>query len=56
MVYRLIALITLNVTINSYGHALSTLFVSNPSVEIKGSVFEKDNCFRLHVGVRTLSN
>ena len=47
MVYQLISL---NVAINSYDHALLTLLVSNQFVEIKGSVFkkfEKDNLFQI---------
>ncbi|KAG6895461.1 hypothetical protein C0992_001123 [Termitomyces sp. T32_za158] len=47
MVYHLISL---NVAINSYDHALLTLLVSNQFVEIKGSVFkkfEKDNLFQI---------
>ena len=43
-------LISLNVAINSYDHALLTLLVSNQFVEIKGSVFkkfEKDNLFQI---------
>ncbi|KAF5351654.1 hypothetical protein D9756_007730 [Leucocoprinus leucothites] len=44
------ALIALNVAVNSYDHALLTLLVSNQFVEIKGSVFkrfEKDNLFQI---------
>ncbi|CAA7260584.1 unnamed protein product [Cyclocybe aegerita] len=47
MVYQLISL---NVAINSYDHALLTLLVSNQFVEIKGSVFkkfEKDSLFQI---------
>lgn len=47
MVYQLLSL---NVAINSYDHALLTLLVSNQFVEIKGSVFkrfEKDNLFQI---------
>jgi hypothetical protein len=47
MVYQLLSL---NVAINSYDHALLTLIVSNQFVEIKGSVFkrfEKDNLFQI---------
>ncbi|KAI0342004.1 DUF747-domain-containing protein [Trametopsis cervina] len=47
MVYQMISL---NVAINSYDHALLTLLVSNQFVEIKGSVFkkfEKDNLFQI---------
>lgn len=47
LVYQLISL---NVAINSYDHALLTLLVSNQFVEIKGSVFkkfEKDNLFQI---------
>ncbi|KAK7472524.1 hypothetical protein VKT23_000639 [Stygiomarasmius scandens] len=47
MVYHLISL---NVAVNSYDHALLTLLVSNQFVEIKGSVFkkfEKDNLFQI---------
>lgn len=47
MVYQLISL---NVAVNSYDHALLTLLVSNQFVEIKGSVFkkfEKDNLFQI---------
>ena len=43
MVYQMISL---NVAVNSYDHALLTLLLSNQFVEIKGSVFkkfEKDN-------------
>jgi hypothetical protein len=43
-------LISLNVAINSYDHALLTLLVSNQFVEIKGSVFkkfEKDSLFQI---------
>lgn len=47
MVYQLISL---NVAINSYDHALLTLLMSNQFVEIKGSVFkkfEKDSLFQI---------
>ncbi|KAF5348675.1 hypothetical protein D9758_006827 [Tetrapyrgos nigripes] len=47
MIYQLISL---NVAVNSYDHALLTLLVSNQFVEIKGSVFkkfEKDNLFQI---------
>lgn len=47
MVYQLLSL---NVAINSYDHALLTLLMSNQFVEIKGSVFkrfEKDNLFQI---------
>ena len=47
MVYQLISL---NVAVNSYDHALLTMLVSNQFVEIKGSVFkkfEKDNLFQI---------
>lgn len=47
LVYQLISM---NVAINSYDHALLTLLVSNQFVEIKGSVFkkfEKDNLFQI---------
>jgi hypothetical protein len=47
MVYQLISL---NVAVNSYDHALLTLLMSNQFVEIKGSVFkkfEKDNLFQI---------
>ena len=47
MLYQLISL---NVAINSYDHALLTLLVSNQFVEIEGSVFkkfEKDNLFQI---------
>ncbi|KLO18363.1 DUF747-domain-containing protein [Schizopora paradoxa] len=47
LVYQLISL---NVAINSFDHALLTLLVSNQFVEIKGSVFkkfEKDNLFQI---------
>lgn len=47
MVYQLISL---NVAVNSYDHALLTLLVSNQFVEIKGSVFkkfEKDSLFQI---------
>lgn len=47
MVYQMISL---NVAVNSYDHALLTLLVSNQFVEIKGSVFkkfEKDNLFQI---------
>ena len=47
MIYQMISL---NVAINSYDHALLTLLVSNQFVEIKGSVFkkfEKDNLFQI---------
>ena len=47
MVYQLISL---NVAINSFDHALLTLLVSNQFVEIKGSVFkkfEKDSLFQI---------
>lgn len=47
MVYQLISL---NVAINSYDHALLTLLVSNQFVEINKSVFkkfEKDNLFQI---------
>ena len=47
MMYQLISL---NVAINSYDHALLTLLVSNQFVEIKGSVFkkfEKDSLFQI---------
>ncbi|KAF8627818.1 hypothetical protein AX15_004241 [Amanita polypyramis BW_CC] len=47
MVYQLLSL---NVAINSYDHALLTLLVSNQFVEIKGTVFkrfEKDNLFQI---------
>ncbi|KAH9942279.1 eukaryotic membrane protein family-domain-containing protein [Epithele typhae] len=43
-------MISLNVAVNSYDHALLTLLVSNQFVEIKGSVFkkfEKDNLFQI---------
>ena len=43
-------MISLNVSVNSYDHALLTLLVSNQFVEIKGSVFkkfEKDNLFQI---------
>jgi hypothetical protein len=43
-------LLSLNVAVNSYDHALLTLLVSNQFVEIKGSVFkkfEKDNLFQI---------
>ena len=54
MVYQLISL---NVAINSYDHALLTLLVSNQFVEIKGSVFkrfEKDNLFQITCAGNTL--
>lgn len=44
------SMISLNVAVNSYDHALLTLLVSNQFVEIKGSVFkkfEKDNLFQI---------
>ncbi|KAF8629188.1 hypothetical protein AX17_005773 [Amanita inopinata Kibby_2008] len=47
MIYQLLSL---NVAINSYDHALLTLLVSSQFVEIKGSVFkkfEKDNLFQI---------
>ncbi|KAL5528350.1 hypothetical protein ACEPAF_7486 [Sanghuangporus sanghuang] len=47
LVYQLMSL---NVAINSYDHALLSLLVSNQFVEIKGSVFkkfEKDNLFQI---------
>ena len=47
MVYQMISL---NVAVNSYDHALLTLLLSNQFVEIKGSVFkkfEKDNLFQI---------
>ncbi|EGO25815.1 hypothetical protein SERLADRAFT_348482 [Serpula lacrymans var. lacrymans S7.9] len=47
MVYQLLSL---NVAVNSYDHALLTLLMSNQFVEIKGSVFkkfEKDNLFQI---------
>jgi len=44
MVYQLISL---NVAINSYDHALLTLLVSNQFVEIKGSVFKKFEKYNL---------
>jgi hypothetical protein len=47
MIYQLISL---NVAVNSFDHALLTLLVSNQFVEIKGSVFkkfEKDNLFQI---------
>lgn len=47
MVYQLISL---NVAVNSYDHALLSLLVSNQFVEIKGSVFkkfEKDGLFQI---------
>ncbi|KIJ67699.1 hypothetical protein HYDPIDRAFT_83470 [Hydnomerulius pinastri MD-312] len=47
MVYQLLSL---NVAVNSYDHALLTLLLSNQFVEIKGSVFkkfEKDNLFQI---------
>lgn len=47
MVYQLISM---NVAVNSYDHALLTLLVSNQFVEIKGSVFkkfEKDSLFQI---------
>ncbi|EMD37504.1 hypothetical protein CERSUDRAFT_114143 [Gelatoporia subvermispora B] len=47
MIYQMISL---NVAVNSYDHALLTLLVSNQFVEIKGSVFkkfEKDNLFQI---------
>lgn len=47
MIYHLLSL---NVAVNSYDHALLTLLVSNQFVEIKGSVFkkfEKDNLFQI---------
>ncbi|KAG2055732.1 DUF747-domain-containing protein [Suillus hirtellus] len=47
MIYQLLSL---NVAVNSYDHALLTLLVSNQFVEIKGSVFkkfEKDNLFQI---------
>ncbi|KAJ3753576.1 eukaryotic membrane protein family-domain-containing protein [Lentinula raphanica] len=43
-------LISLNVAVNSYDHALLSLLVSNQFVEIKGSVFkkfEKDGLFQI---------
>ena len=47
MIYQMISL---NVAVNSFDHALLTLLVSNQFVEIKGSVFkkfEKDNLFQI---------
>jgi hypothetical protein len=47
MIYQLLSL---NVAVNSYDHALLSLLVSNQFVEIKGSVFkkfEKDNLFQI---------
>ncbi|KAJ4002012.1 eukaryotic membrane protein family-domain-containing protein [Lentinula boryana] len=47
MIYQLISL---NVAVNSYDHALLSLLVSNQFVEIKGSVFkkfEKDGLFQI---------
>ncbi|KAG6337091.1 hypothetical protein ID866_2002 [Astraeus odoratus] len=47
MVYQLLSL---NVAVNSYDHALLTLLMSNQFVEIKGCVFkkfEKDNLFQI---------
>lgn len=47
MLYQLLSL---NVAVNSYDHALLTLLVSNQFVEIKGCVFkkfEKDNLFQI---------
>lgn len=47
MVYQLISL---NVAVNSYDHALLSLLISNQFVEIKGSVFkkfEKDGLFQI---------
>ncbi|EKM54325.1 uncharacterized protein PHACADRAFT_162698 [Phanerochaete carnosa HHB-10118-sp] len=47
MVYQMISL---NVAVNSYDHALLTLLVSNQFVEIKGCVFkkfEKDSLFQI---------
>lgn len=47
MIYQMISL---NVAVNSYDHALLTLLVSNQFVEIKGSVFkkfEKDSLFQI---------
>ena len=47
MLYQLLSL---NVAVNSYDHALITLLVSNQFVEIKGCVFkkfEKDNLFQI---------
>lgn len=55
MVYQLISL---NVAINSYDHALLTLLVSNQFVEIKGSVFkkfEKDSLFQITCAGMTFS-
>lgn len=56
MVYQLISL---NVAVNSYDHALLTLLVSNQFVEIKGSVFkkfEKDNLFQITCAGNLLFN
>ncbi|KAI6026291.1 DUF747-domain-containing protein [Pisolithus microcarpus] len=47
MLYQLLSL---NVAVNSYDHALLTLLLSNQFVEIKGCVFkkfEKDNLFQI---------
>ena len=47
MLYQLLSL---NVAVNSYDHALLTLLMSNQFVEIKGCVFkrfEKDNLFQI---------
>lgn len=55
MVYQMISL---NVAINSYDHALLTLLVSNQFVEIKGSVFkkfEKDNLFQITCAGKDIS-
>lgn len=47
LVYQLLSL---NVAVNSFDHALLTLLLSNQFVEIKGTVFkkfEKDNLFQI---------
>lgn len=54
MIYQMISL---NVAVNSYDHALLTLLVSNQFVEIKGSVFkkfEKDNLFQITCAGKSL--
>ena len=56
MVYQMISL---NVAVNSYDHALLTLLVSNQFVEIKGSVFkkfEKDNLFQITCAGECIAN
>ena len=56
LVYQLLSL---NVAVNSFDHALLPLLLSNQFVEIKGTVFkkfEKDNLFQITcAGARRLS-